>query len=113
MRKAVLAGCLAVAFLGGCATADWRVGIRPWWTLSERDIAAITPEKTRAETERILGKPLLVEYFANIREEVWDYRFLDNGVGRYAAEVHFNMDGKPTYVLTYPDACPLGPIGCR
>lgn len=113
MRNSVLAGCLAVAILGGCATAAWREGMREWWTISERDIAAITRETTKAEVERILGKPLLVETFSNIHEEVWDYRFLDTGVRIFAAEVHFDMARKTTYVVTYPDNCPLGPIGCR
>ena len=113
MRKSVLAGCLAVVVLGGCAAGDWREGMRPWWTLNERDFAAITREKTPAEVERMLGKPLLVETFSNLREEVWNYRFLDSGVRRFAAEVHFDRDGRATYVVTYPDNCPLGPVGCR
>lgn len=113
MRISVLAAWLAVVVLGGCAAGNWREGIRPWWTLNERDFAAITPEKTRADVERMLGKPLLVETFASLREEVWDYRFLEGGVGRFAAEVHFNMDGKATYVVSYPDNCPQAPVGCR
>lgn len=113
MRKAVLCGCLAAVVLGGCATANWREGMRPWWTINERDIASITREKTKTEVEGILGRPLLVETFSNLREEVWDYRFLDGGVRTFAAEVHFKMDGNTTYVVTYPDSCPLDPIGCR
>ena len=112
MRKSVLAGCLAFVVLGGCATGAWREGRRQWWTLNERDFAAITREKIRAEVERILGKPLLVETFSNLREEVWDYRFLNGVVGRFAAEVHFDMDGKTTYVVTYPDNCPFKVVGC-
>lgn len=113
MRKFILAGCLAVVVLGGCAAAGtWREGIRPWWTLNERDFAAITREKTTTEVERMLGKPLLVETFSNLQETVWDYRFLDGGVRRFAAEVHFNMEGAVTYVVTYPDNCPFSPIGC-
>ena len=112
MRKSVLAGCLAVVVLGGCATGNWREGIRPWWTLNERDFAAITREKTKAEVERMLGKPLLVETFSNLREEVWDYRLL-NGTQMFGAEVHFDMDGGATYVVTYPDSCPLSAVGCR
>lgn len=112
MRKSVLAGCLAVVALGGCATTAWQEGMRPWWTLNERDFAAITPEKTMAEVERMLGKPLLVETFSNLREEVWDYRFAWSGVRRYAAEIHFDMEGRAKYVVTYPDNCPLAAIGC-
>ena len=113
MRRSVLAGCLAVLVLGSCATANWRDGVRPWWTLNERDFAAITREKTKSEVERMLGKPLLVETFSNLREEVWDYRFLDGGVRRFAAEVHFGVEGGLTYVVTYPDSCPFSSVGCR
>jgi outer membrane protein assembly factor BamE (lipoprotein component of BamABCDE complex) len=112
MRISVLAGCLALVVLGGCATATWREGRRQWWTLNERDFAAITREKTAAEVEIMLGTPLLVETYSNLREKVWDYRFLNGVVGRYAAEVHFDMDGKVTYVVTYPDHCPLDAVGC-
>lgn len=112
MRKSVLAGWLAVVVLGGCASAGWQEGMRPWWTINERHIASITPESTKAEVERILGKPLLVETFSRLGEEVWDYRFLNGSTQAYAAEVHFNMNAKRTYVVTYPDNCQFGPVGC-
>lgn len=110
MQKPVLALCLLV--LCGCATGNWREGRRPWWTLTEREFAAITREMPAVDVERILGKPLLVETFANLREKVWDYRFLNHVVGRYAAEVHFDLEGKATYVVTYPDHCPFNAVGC-
>ena len=113
MRKSILTGCLAVVLLGGCAAGNWREGMRPWYALNERDFAAISRDMTKAEVERMLGKPLFVETFSNLREDVWDYRFLDGGVRKYAAEVHFNMEGRATYVVTYPDNCSFGPIGCR
>ena len=113
MRKSVLAGCLAVLVLGGCATAGWQEGMRPWWTINERELAAIGRGATAAEVERALGKPLLVETFSNLQEKVWDYRFLDGGVRRFAGEVHFDMQGAVTYVVTYPDNCPFRPVGCR
>ena len=112
MRKSVLAGCLAVAALGGCASGDWREGLRPWWTLNERDFAAITREKTKADVEGMLGKPLLVETFSNLREQVWDYRLL-SGTRQFGGEVHFDMEGRVTYVVTYPDTCPMGAVACR
>jgi outer membrane protein assembly factor BamE (lipoprotein component of BamABCDE complex) len=112
MRKFVLAGCLAVLVLGGCATAAPQAGVRPFWTLNERDFAAITPEKTRAEVERALGKPILVQTFNNLREDVWNYRFVDGGVRRFAAEVHFHQEGGVKYVVTYLDYCTFGPVGC-
>jgi outer membrane protein assembly factor BamE (lipoprotein component of BamABCDE complex) len=112
MRKSVLAGFLAVVVLGSCATGNWRDGMRPWWTLTDRDFTAITRDQTKAEVERALGKPLFVETFTNLREEVWDYRLL-SGVQKKAAEIHFDMEGRVTNVVTYPDNCPFGPIGCR
>ena len=111
MRKSVLAGCLAVVVFGGCATGNWREGMRPWWTLNERDFAAIAREKTKADVELALGKPLLVETFSNLREQVWDYRLL-SGTQKFGAEVHFDMEGRVTYVVTYPDTCPMGAVAC-
>jgi len=112
MRKSVLAGSLAVAVLGGCANVNWTQGVRQWWTLSERDLAAVTPDKKQDDVERMLGKPLLIETFSNLNEEVWDYRFLNGGVEGWAAEIHFDMKDGPTRVVTYPDACPTDAIGC-
>lgn len=111
MRKLVLAGSLAVALLGGCATAAWE-GVRPSWTLNEKHFAAITPGMSAAEVERAVGKPLLVETFTNLREVVWDYRFVDGGVRRFGAEVHFHDDGKVKYVVTYEDRCVMAPVAC-
>ena len=65
-----------------------------------------------AEVERALGKPLLVENFANIREDVWDYRFLDGTTRRFGAEVHFHAGGAVKYVVTYPDSCPWAAVAC-
>jgi outer membrane protein assembly factor BamE (lipoprotein component of BamABCDE complex) len=113
MRQSFLAACLAVLILGGCATGNWQEGVRPWWTLNEGDIAAVTRDQTKAEVERRLGKPLLVERFSRLREEVWNYRFLEGRVRRFAAEVHFDLEGKTTYVATYRDNCTFGPVGCR
>lgn len=112
MRKSILAGCLAVVVLGSCATGNWWEGMRPWWMLNERDFAAIKREETKAEVELALGKPLLVQTFSNLREQVWDYR-LRSGTQRYAGEVHFDLEGRVTYVVTYPDTCPFALIGCR
>lgn len=112
MWKYVLAGCLAVAVLGGCANANWKEGIRPWWQLSAKEFAAIPKEMTKADVERAVGKPLLAETFARLGEDVWDYRFLD-GTKKYGAEVHFNLDGKVTYVVTFEDSCPSAPVACH
>jgi outer membrane protein assembly factor BamE (lipoprotein component of BamABCDE complex) len=112
MRKYVLAGYLAAMVLGGCATANPWEGVRPSWTLNEKDFAAITPGKSMVEVERALGRPLLAETFANLREVVWSYRFVDGGVRRFGAEVHFHDDGKVKYVVTYEDRCVMEPVAC-
>ena len=111
MRKFIVAGCLVV--LGGCATPAWQEGVRPWWTLNERDFAAIAPEKSKAEVERAVGRPLLVETFPRLREEVWSYRFKEGVTRVFGAEVHFRADGGVTYVTTYEDTCVRGPTPCH
>ena len=111
MLKHVVMGCLAVALLGGCASDGWREGIRPWWTLTEREFGAIKQGATSTDVEAMVGKPLAVEHFARLGEDVWDYRFLDHSVSWYAAEVHFR-GGQVASVVAYPDHCSMGPIGC-
>ena len=113
MRKSVLAGCFAVLVLGGCAAGNSREGQRPFWTLNERDVATITRGNTKGEVERALGKPMLVETFRNLREEVWNYRFLERNVRNFGAEVHFDMEGRTTYVVTFPDECQPSQVPCR
>ncbi len=111
MRRLTIAACLGFVVLCGCATANWQEGVRPWWTIKEQDFAAITPGRTKAEVERMVGKPLFAETFSRQGEDVWDYRFLAYRVARYGAEVHFR-EGLTTYVVTYPDRCPNRPIAC-
>jgi outer membrane protein assembly factor BamE (lipoprotein component of BamABCDE complex) len=112
MTKFILAACLVAVFLGGCATSAPQGGVRPWWTLNERDFAKITPGQSRDDIERALGQPLLVQTFSNLREDVWNYRFADGGVRRFAAEVHFHADDGVKYVVTYLDNCTFAPVGC-
>jgi outer membrane protein assembly factor BamE (lipoprotein component of BamABCDE complex) len=113
MSKFVLAGCIAVLVLSGCAAGSGREGVRQYWTLNERDIAGIARGNTKGDVERALGKPILVETFRNLREEVWNYRFLERSVGRFGAEVHFDMEGRTTSVVTFPDECMPSQVPCR
>jgi len=110
--KTFILALIAAAILGGCAEGV-RPGVRPHWTLASKDFAAIKPaETTKADVERMLGKPLLVTVFRNLNEEVWDYRYVE-GAMPYAAEVHFDMQGRATYLVSYRDNCPFAPVGCR
>jgi hypothetical protein len=100
----------AAIILGGCVTQE---GVRPKWTLQERDFAPITPATTsKGDVERLVGKPLMTMVFRNLEEEVWDYRYLD-GTRTFVAEVHFDMQGRTKYYKTYLDDCPMNPVGCR
>jgi len=100
----------AAIILGGCATQE---GVRPKWTLQGRDFVPITPISTnKGDVERLVGKPIMTMVFRNLDEEVWDYRYLD-GTRTFVAEVHFDMQGKTKFYKTYPDRCPMGPVGCR
>ncbi len=112
MRRLTIAACLGLVVLDGCAMANWQEGIRPWWTITEQDFSAITPGKTKDEVERMVGRPLFAETFSRLGEDVWDYRFLRYRVNPYGAEVHFNEEGRTTYVVTYPDRCLREPIPC-
>lgn len=100
---------VAAIALGGCAT---RQDVRPWWTLVETNFTTIAPATTKEEVERRVGNPINTLTFSNLGEEVWDYRYLDL-TRKYVAEVHFDMQGRTKYVVTYPDRCPMGPDGCR
>jgi hypothetical protein len=111
MRGFVALGLIVVAVMtGGCASQQ--AGKRSWWTLNEQTFAPIVPGSTKAEVERLAGKPLTTMVFANLGEEVWDYRFL-GGTRPFIAEVHFDMQGRTKYYTTYLDQCALGPMGCR
>jgi outer membrane protein assembly factor BamE (lipoprotein component of BamABCDE complex) len=109
-KSTLLYVVLALVLLGGCATQE---GVRPKWTLQAKDFAPITPGNTnKADVERMVGKPIMTMVFRNLGEETWDYRYLD-GTITYAAEVHFDMQGKTKYYVTYPDNCVFAPVGCR
>jgi len=109
-RFSLLYAMAAAVLLAGCVTQE---GMRPKWTLHEGDFTSITPQKTsKQDVERLVGKPLSSMVFANLGEEVWDYRYM-NGTDTYVAEVHFDMQGQTKYYTTYKDRCGLGPIGCR
>jgi outer membrane protein assembly factor BamE (lipoprotein component of BamABCDE complex) len=110
MKSFSAAALVLAVVLGGCAAHGQS---RPWWTLSDQNFSAIQPGATgKADVERLVGTPLLVTVFPRQEEEVWDYRYL-NGTRNYAAEVHFDKQGRTKYTATYPDRCPFAPVGCR
>ncbi len=108
-RPNLLYAAAAALVLGGCAAQE---GVRPKWTLQASDFAPITPQTTKEEVERRVGRPFMTMFFPRLEEEVWDYRYM-LGVRTYVAEIHFDMQGRTRYTATYPDRCVLGPIGCR
>ena len=108
-RPDLLYAAAAALVLGGCAAQE---GVRPKWTLQASDFAPITPQTTKEEVERRVGRPFFTMFFPRLEEEVWDYRYLI-GVRTYVAEIHFDMQGRTRYTATYPDRCVTGPIGCR
>lgn len=110
--KTFILALIAAAMLAGCAEGV-RPGVRPYWTMKQQDFTAIKPaETTKADVERMLGKPLLTTVFRNLSEEVWDYRYVE-GAMRYGAEVHFDLQGRVTYLASYHDTCPMSPVACR
>jgi outer membrane protein assembly factor BamE (lipoprotein component of BamABCDE complex) len=57
--------------------------------LTAENFARITPGMSRDAVRRLLGKPRSVVRFALSKEEVWDYRFLDQHQSRLF-NVHFD-----------------------
>ena len=108
-RSALLCGVAAAAVFAACAAPD---GVRPKWILQASDFTPITPQTTKEEVERRVGRPFMTMFFPRLEEEVWDYRYM-LGVRTYVAEIHFDMQGRTKYTATYPDRCVMGPIGCR
>ena len=108
MKGSVLI-CAAAAVFTACATQE---GVHPKWTLQASDFAPITPQTTKEEVERRVGRPFMTMVFPRLEEEVWDYRFLE-GVQTYVAEIHFDLQGRTKYSTFYPDRCPLRPVACR
>ena len=100
----------AAALLAGCAS--YQQG-RPYYTLKASDFTPLAgAPTTKADVERMYGRPLTAMTFRRQGEEVWDYRFL-NGTFVYIAEIHFNLaDGHTKYYTVHYDRCPLSPVGC-
>ena len=108
-RSALLCGVAAAAVLAACAAPE---GVRPKWILQASDFTPLTPQTTKEEVERRVGRPFLTTFFPRLEEEVWDYRYM-LGVQTYVAEIHFDMQGQTKYTTHYPDRCPLRAVACR
>lgn len=77
------------AVLAGCAGDPL---IRPYWTLHDTDFRKLKPGMTKAQVIEIVGKPVYLNTFPNMGEEVWDYSYLDAHL-RMRAWVYFDMKG--------------------
>ena len=108
-RAALLCAIAAAVVLAACAAPE---AVRPKWTLRASDFAPITPQTTKEEVERRVGRPFVTAVFPRLEEEVWDYRYM-SGVQTYVAEIHFDMQGRTKYTTHYPDRCPLRAVACR
>ena len=97
MKNVILVGMLAV-FVGGCASAGvGSDGRRNYWMLKQSQMRDFKPGvTTKADVERALGKPHSVVVFANLREEDWDYGYMD-GTIRKLAQFHFDLAGNYKY----------------
>ncbi|MBI4292893.1 MAG: outer membrane protein assembly factor BamE [Betaproteobacteria bacterium] len=83
-----LAGIVALAMLVGCA----ETGIRGFWTLRDADFRQLKPGITKAQVVAIVGKPPLAVTYPNLRQEVWDYGYMDSQT-RMRAYVFFDAKG--------------------
>ncbi|GAC1409105.1 MAG: hypothetical protein NVSMB6_08770 [Burkholderiaceae bacterium] len=59
--------------------------------LTAENFARIQPGASRDYVRRLLGKPRSVVVFKRLKEEVWDYRYLDNQQSRLF-NVHLDLD---------------------
>jgi hypothetical protein len=109
MKRSIL---LCVALAAGIQVACAAQESRPKWTLKQSDFDPIKPQTAKQEVERRLGKPLVATRFPRLKEEVWDYRYMD-GVQTSVAEIHFDEQGRATRTVFYPDRCPFRPVPCR
>ncbi|MBI2961964.1 MAG: outer membrane protein assembly factor BamE [Betaproteobacteria bacterium] len=82
----VTAVLLAIA---GCAVDT---GIRGFWTLRDTDFRRLKPGMTKADVVAIVGKPPAAVTYPNLREEVWDYSYLDTQI-HMRAYVYFDTRG--------------------
>ncbi len=68
--------------------------------LTPQNFARIRPGMSRDDVRRLLGKPRTVVNFNRLKEEVWDYRYLDNHESRFF-NVHMDQTtGKVTKTST-------------
>lgn len=73
--------------LGGCAALD---GTK---ALSDADVAGVRQGMTRADTQRLLGRPMETMAFPRSRTESWDYQLQDTWGYLTLFSVIFGPDG--------------------
>ena len=107
MSRIKLVAIAALLALAGCATDS---GIRGYWMLHTADIQQLKPGQSKADVERIIGKPFQRLVFPNLGEEVWDYRYLDVQTHMRSA-VHFDTKGIVKYATQEYDSEHYSAIG--
>ena len=60
--------------------------------LTEATFAKIKPGMSQDNVRRLLGKPRTVVQFKRKNEEVWDWRYLENGTTTRLFNVHFDIN---------------------
>ena len=100
LLKGFFAMAVALSVLGGCAMDPT---VKPWWTLREANFLALQPGKIgKPGVRAALGRPFGDTVFANLGEEVWDYRYPD-GARIMLAWVYFDASGMYKYYTAQPD----------
>jgi outer membrane protein assembly factor BamE (lipoprotein component of BamABCDE complex) len=61
--------------------------------LKAEQFAKVTPGLDKAQVRRLIGKPAHVQSFELKKEEVWDWRWLDNNAPKLFS-VTFGADGR-------------------
>lgn len=88
-----IAAAVMLLAIGGCGGME---GVRGYWTLQQSDFLQLKPGMTKPDIERMIGKPVALQTFARLSEEVWSYQWLDTQI-RMWANLHFDLGGKLKY----------------
>ena len=108
MHKIVMLGLGSLLLVSGCALDP---GARGWWTVGEGTLRGLRAGvTTQAEALKLLGTPMQKTSFSNLREESWDYRYLD-GTMQMLAWVVFDDQGRYKYYVSQPDPARYSCIG--
>jgi hypothetical protein len=76
--------------------------------LKPDQFAKVTPGLDKAQVRRLIGKPAAMQSFEAKREEVWDWRWLDNNAAKLFSVTFSTADGKVAATAVTDDTAASG-----